>query len=97
MLKRYGVVILDEVHHIAATSYEQVVRKCYSKYLYGFTATPKRSDKNEKIIYKTIGDIRYQYKDDDSGLDKVLSQNSHLLRFHLLRKQRRIQICFQLY
>ena len=86
MLKRYGVVILDEVHHIAATSYEQVVRKCYSKYLYGFTATPKRSDKNEKIIYKTIGDIRYQYKDDDSGLDKILKPKFTSFTFSSIEK-----------
>ena len=86
LLKRYGVVILDEVHHIAATSYEQVVRKCYSKYLYGFTATPKRSDKNEKIIYKTIGDIRYQYKDDDSGLDKILKPEFTSFTFSTIEK-----------
>lgn len=86
LLKRYGVVILDEVHHIAATSYEQVVRKCYSKYLYGFTATPKRSDKNEKIIYKTIGDIRYQYKDDDSGLDKILKPEFTSFTFSFIEK-----------
>ena len=86
LLKRYGVVILDEVHHIAATSYEQVVRKCYSKYLYGFTATPKRSDKNEKIIYKAIGDIRYQYKDDDSGLDKILKPEFTSFTFSSIEK-----------
>ena len=86
LLKKYGVVILDEVHHIAATSYEQVVRKCYSKYLYGFTATPKRSDKNEKIIYKTIGDIRYQYKDDDSGLDKILKPEFTSFTFSSIEK-----------
>ena len=86
LLKKYGVVILDEVHHIAAMSYEQVVRKCYSKYLYGFTATPKRSDKNEKIIYKTIGDIRYQYKDDDSGLDKIIKPEFTSFTFSSIEK-----------
>ena len=86
VLKRYGLIILDEVHHIGASSYEQVVRNCWSKYLYGFTATPKRSDKNEKIIYKTIGDIRYQYKDDNSGLDKVLKPEFTFFTFSSLEK-----------
>ena len=86
LLKNYGLTILDEVHHIAASSYEQVVRKCHSKYLYGFTATPKRSDKNERIIYKTIGDIRYQYKDDDNGLDKILKPEFTSFTFSSLEK-----------
>ena len=86
ILKHYGLVILDEVHHIGASTYEKVVRKCYSKYLYGFTATPKRSDKNEKIVYKTIGDIRYQYKDSDNALEKVLKPEFTFFTFSSLDK-----------
>lgn len=86
ILKNYGLIILDEVHHIGASSYEQVVRKCSSKYLYGFTATPKRSDKNEKIIYKTIGDIRYQYKEDNDGLTKILKPEFTFFTFSSLEK-----------
>ncbi|MBE6133371.1 MAG: DEAD/DEAH box helicase [Erysipelotrichaceae bacterium] len=84
ILKHYGLVILDEVHHIGAITYEKVVRKCYSKYLYGFTATPKRSDKNEKIIYKTIGDIRYQYKDNGDALEKILKPEFTFFTFSSL-------------
>lgn len=86
LLKRYGVVILDEVHHFGASSYEQVVRKCYSKYLYGFTATPKRRDKNEKIVYKLIGDIRYQYKDNDDSLNKILKPEFTFFTFSSIEK-----------
>lgn len=64
ILKNYGLIIFDEVHHIGTYTYEDVARNCYSKYLYGFTATAKRSDGNHTIIYKTIGDIRYEYKND---------------------------------
>lgn len=86
VLKRYGIVIFDEVHHIAASSYEQVVRKCFSKYLYGFTATPKRSDKNEKIVYKTIGEIKYQFKDDINDLIKILKPEFTFFSFNSLEK-----------
>lgn len=86
ILKHYGLVILDEVHHIGATTYEKVVRRCCSKYLYGFTATPKRSDKNEKIVYKTIGDIRYQYKDNGDALEKVLKPEFTFFSFSSLDK-----------
>lgn len=62
ILKNYGLILFDEVHHVGASTYEDVARKCQSKYLFGFTATPKRSDDNHTIIYKTIGDIRYEHK-----------------------------------
>ena len=87
LFSSYGVIIFDEVHHIGATSYEQVVRRCSSKYLYGFTATPKRSDKNDRIIIKTIGDIRFQYKDIEDGLDKVLVPEFTFFTFSRLDKE----------
>lgn len=74
LFDKYGLVIIDEVHHVGAYTYEKVAKRIGSKYLYGFTATPKRSDKNEKIIYKTIGEIRYKYKDDNEDeINKVLN------------------------
>ena len=86
LLKRYGLVILDEVHHFAANSYEEVVRECNSKFLFGFTATPKRSDKNEKIVYKIIGDIRYQFKEKENSLEKVLIPEFSFFTFSSLEK-----------
>jgi len=62
ILKNYGLIIFDEAHHLAALTYEAVARACESKYLYGLTATPTRSDDNQKIIFKTIGMIRYEHK-----------------------------------
>lgn len=86
LFSKYGLIIFDEVHHVGAVSYEKVVRKCASKYLYGFTATPKRSDKNEKIVYKMLGDIRYQFKDQDSSLSKVLYPEFSFFTFNTIDK-----------
>lgn len=72
ILSKYGLVIIDEVHHIAARTFEQVIRASNAKYIYGLTATPKRSDGNEKIIFKTIGDIIYEHKDSNSSFSKIL-------------------------
>ena len=51
ILNNYGLIIFDEAHHLAAVSYENVLRSFSAKYIYGFTATPKRSDGYEKINY----------------------------------------------
>ena len=72
ILSKYGMIIIDEVHHLAARTFERVLRNTNSKYIYGLTATPKRSDRNEKIIYKTIGDIIYEHNNNISALTKIL-------------------------
>lgn len=45
----YDFIIIDEVHHIAAASYRQVLSRFKSKILLGLTATPERMD-DEDIL-----------------------------------------------
>ncbi|GAB3025710.1 DEAD/DEAH box helicase [Spirosoma pulveris] len=45
----YDYVVIDEVHHIAATSYRPVLQKFSPIILLGLTATPERMD-NENIL-----------------------------------------------
>ena len=58
IVKDYGLVIVDECHHVAAFSFEKVLKSVRSKYVYGLTATPTRKDGWHKIIYMQCGDIR---------------------------------------
>lgn len=57
--KKYGMVIIDECHHISAFSFEKVMKNFNCKYVYGFTATPHRKDGHDPIIFMQCGDIRY--------------------------------------
>lgn len=56
----YGMVIMDECHHVSAFSYEQVLKKTKAKYVYGLTATPTRKDGHHPILYMQCGPIRYR-------------------------------------
>lgn len=58
LVKNYGLVIVDECHHVAAYSFEKVLKAIRSRYVYGLTATPTRKDGWHKIIYMQCGDIR---------------------------------------
>lgn len=58
LIKGYGLVIVDECHHVAAFSFENVLKQIKAKYVYGLTATPTRKDGWHKIIYMQCGDIR---------------------------------------
>ena len=40
----YGMVIVDECHHVAAFTFEKVLKAVKVKYVYGLSATPTRKD-----------------------------------------------------
>lgn len=59
-VKNYGMVIVDECHHVSAVSFEQVLKQASAKYVYGLTATPTRKDGHHPIIFMQCGPIRYR-------------------------------------
>lgn len=61
LLDKYGLVIVDECHHAASDTITNILKEVKARYMYGVTATPKRGDGLEKIIYMLIGPIRYSY------------------------------------
>ena len=58
-IKDYGMVIVDEVHHVPADSFEAVLQHVNARYVYGLTATPSRKDGRTPIIFMECGPIRY--------------------------------------
>lgn len=58
-VRNYGMVIVDECHHVPAFSFEQVLKFANARYVYGLTATPIRKDGHQPIIFMQCGMIRY--------------------------------------
>ena len=58
-VRNYGMIIIDECHHVPATNFEIILRYINSRYVYGLTATPTRKDGHQPIIYMQCGPIRY--------------------------------------
>lgn len=56
----YGMVIVDECHHVPAFSFEQILKNVAGKYVYGLTATPVRQDGHHPIIFMHCGPVRYK-------------------------------------
>ena len=80
LVQNYGLVIVDECHHVAAYSFEKVLKAIRSKYVYGLTATPTRKDGWHKIIYMQCGDIRVRVS------NKELKQNKEMEHTVIVRK-----------
>ena len=56
----YELVICDECHYGAAPQLELVLKNLGARRVYGLSATPKRSDGLEQIIYMHCGPIRHK-------------------------------------
>ena len=55
----YGHVVVDECHHVSASSFEQVLSEVRARYVTGLTATPKRRDGQHPIFEMQLGPARY--------------------------------------
>lgn len=58
-VRQYGMVIVDECHHVSAVNFEQILKSIPARYVYGLTATPIRKDGHQPIIFMQCGPIRY--------------------------------------
>lgn len=75
-LNAYGMIIMDECHHAASATAQEILKRVNAKYVYGVSATPMRSDNLEKINYMLLGPVRHRY----TALERTEEQGiSHLV------------------
>lgn len=55
----YGMVIVDECHHVSSITFENVLKYIKAHTVYGLTATPIRKDGQQPIIFMQCGPIRF--------------------------------------
>ncbi len=73
--KAYGLVIVDECHHVPAVTFERVVREMPVRHWLGLTATPYRRDHLEKLITMYCGAERHRMTpdhDENLRVERVL-------------------------
>jgi len=56
----YGHLIVDECHHLSATSFELVARRAKARYVLGLSATVARKDGHHPIIFMQCGPVRHR-------------------------------------
>lgn len=60
LINQYGLIMVDECHHVSAVNFSRILSAADSKYVYGLTATPVRKDGHHPIIFMQCGPIRYK-------------------------------------
>jgi superfamily II DNA or RNA helicase len=72
IIEQYGQVIVDECHHISATSFESLLKQSKARFILGLTATPIRRDGWHPIIFMQCGPIRHRAKNAINAPDQLL-------------------------
>lgn len=63
----YGLVIVDECHHVPAAAFEHAVRQIPARRWIGLTATPYRRDQLDDLIALQLGPTRHTMKQATTG------------------------------
>ena len=80
LVRDYGMIIVDECHHVSAVNFEKILKFTNAKYVYGLTATPTRQDGHHPIIFMQCGPIRYRV-DAKEQAEKRLFEHYLIPRF----------------
>ncbi|MBI3184646.1 MAG: DEAD/DEAH box helicase [Myxococcales bacterium] len=56
LLRNSGLLILDEAHHVAASTFRELVGRCPARYRLGLTATPEREDGLTPLLELYLGE-----------------------------------------
>lgn len=60
LVGKFGLVIFDEAHHVPAETFKEVALALDTPYRLAISATPKREDGNEMLIYEAVGPLVYR-------------------------------------
>lgn len=62
LTQQFGLLIVDECHHIPAETYHSTLARFNTYYQYGLTATPFRKYNDGKLIFTQLGEIIAEIK-----------------------------------
>lgn len=62
LLQQFGVLIIDEAHHVSSRTHMAILNKCTARYRYGLTATIRKTDASQKLIFAALGPVLCEIK-----------------------------------
>lgn len=74
VVAEYGLVIVDECHHIPAFTFERVLKAAKARFVLGLTATPIRKDGHHPIIVMQCGPLRFRISPKDEVAARSFAQ-----------------------
>lgn len=71
LYNEFGLTIVDEVHRISSEQFSRTLLKIITPYMLGISATVKRKDGLERVLYDFIGPIVYAKERDGTDIVSV--------------------------
>jgi superfamily II DNA or RNA helicase/very-short-patch-repair endonuclease len=71
----YGHLVVDECHHLPASSFAQLARRAKAKYVLGLSATVTRKDGHHPIIFMHCGPVRYRVSAREQAAERPFIHN----------------------
>lgn len=78
----FGLVVVDEAHHIGAPAFSQSMFTMCPKWTLGLTATPERKDGLTRILYWFLGPEVYRLERREQSQVKVVKVTTHVSWIH---------------
>jgi superfamily II DNA or RNA helicase len=74
LLRRFGLVIFDECHHLPAPTYRQIAEGAFTPLRLGLSATPERADEEHLALDQLIGPELYRRDPAALSADRYLAE-----------------------
>ena len=69
----YEFIVVDEVHHLPAVSFDESIKLAPVRRILGLTATPYRRDGLQDLIFMQCGPLRHQMESSNGGVKLTLN------------------------
>ena len=81
-LQEFGMIIIDEIHHMGAKLFSQAFKQITSKYIFGITATTERADKSFRCVKYYTGNVLHfeEQKPNDMVIIKRINYKTSNIR-----------------
>ncbi|MEM0377011.1 MAG: DEAD/DEAH box helicase [Thermofilum sp.] len=96
LLGRFELVIFDEAHHVPASTFKNIALKIDALYRMALSATPRRRDGNEILLYELCGGLVYNLSYEDLVTLKVVAPIERFETFFAKGSEEKLSILVKL-
>lgn len=85
---QFGLLVVDEVHHLPAPTYQQIPEMTIAPYRLGLTATYERADGKHEVLEDLIGPVVYEEEVDELAGEFLSEYETIHLKVELTPEER---------
>ncbi len=85
---QFGLLVIDEVHHLPAPTYQQIPEMTIAPYRLGLTATYERADGQHEVLEELIGPVVYEENVDELAGEYLSEYETIHLKIELTSEER---------